>query len=254
MSRSIPTRSPSGISTSYPKELLGLFGLPNPFNHHTFFDDFDWLGATATKYTLTAPNSGTIAKAAGDGGRVLFTTGAASGNPASIQLPSASFTLELGKRVWFAARFQVAALSVPSWAAGLIQTTTTIGTVTDGIVFEKPTGAETIFLRHYVGSAATLSLQLPASVFAPVAAADFDLGFFLDEKGVLSAFACTVANGGLFGYCPAGPNTPNRLPLMRGQIPALTTVALNPTLGVVTNATATTTLNGDFIGAAKERR
>lgn len=254
MSRLTPSRMTSGVSTAFPKELLGKYGMPNPLNAHTHYDDFDWLGATGTKYTLTAPNSGTIAMAAGDGGRVLFTTGATSTNPASIQLPVAGFSLTLGRRLWFGARFQVAALSVPSWAAGLIQTTTTIGTVADGIVFEKATGQTDITLKHYVGSAANLTITIAAAEFAPVAAADFDLGFYLDEKGNLFAYGCTVANGGLFGHYPQVAGNPHRQALGYGAIPALTTVNLNPTLGVITNAASAATLNADFIFAAKERR
>lgn len=249
MSRT-PVRYPSGVANAFPNELLGNFGLLNPLNFHTHFDDFDWIAATTDKYVITAPNSGTLARSAADGSKLLFTTGATSGNLVSIQLPAAGFLLEAGKRVWFAARFQVAALSVPSWACGLIQTTTTPGTVTQGIVFEKATAATAITLKHY-STTANLSLTMPATRFAPVAAEDFDIGFYLDEKGVLHGYGATVANGGLFGYSPKAEG--NRVALVKEKIPALSSTVLNPTLAVVTNASAATTMTADFIFVAKER-
>lgn len=251
MSRSTPTRLPSGVTNAYKAEVLGQFNLPNPFNSHVMTDDFDWIGATGVKYTITAPNSGTLANAAGDGGRILFTTGATSGNLVGIQPPAANFSLTLGRRAWFAARFQLAALSVPSWVAGLGQITSTPGTITAGIVFQKATGSTDIFLRHYHASVATLELAIPSSVFAPVAGQDFDLGFYVSEKGYLQAFARTVANGGLFGFEQTA--SVERQAIRGGQIPLLSSTDLAPTLAVITNATAAATLNADFWMAAKER-
>jgi len=251
MSTAVPVRYPQGMTNAFPGEILSKYGNPNPFNLHRLEDDFDWLGATGVKYTLTS--SGSIATAAGDGGRILLTTGAVSGNLTSIQSVVAGFTPSLGKRMWYAARFQMADVSVPLLHAGLIQTTATPGTVTDGIVFEKATASTVITLKHYVGSAATLSLSL-SGFFTPVAGADFDLGFYVDEKGYLFGYANTVANGGLFGFCPDGAAYPvYRGAAIGGAIPTLTTANLNPTLGITTQAASATTLNADFMMAAKER-
>jgi len=252
MSTAVPVRYPSGVTMSNPGELLALYGNPNPFQLHRHEDDFDWLGATATKYTITAAG-GSVAKSAGDGGTILFTTGAVATNFAAIQLPSAGFTPVLGQRMWFAARVAVEDVSAAQVTLGLIQTTATPGTITDGIVIEKAAAATAWTLKHYVGSAASLTLTFPAAAFTPVNNAAFDIGFYVDGKGYLFGFAATVANGGLFGYQPQNNALPERGALVGGQIPTLTTVSLNPTMVVFAGASGAELMTGDFVLAAKER-
>ena len=252
MSTAVPTRLPSGMTNSYPKELLGLYSNSNPFNVHRIEDDFDWLGATGVKYTIVAA-TGSVAGAAGNGGRVLFTTGATAADFVQIQQPFASFLPTLGRRMFFATRIQVSELTTQAWAVGMMQKTATYGTITDGMMFVKATGTTNINLIHYVGSVATLTIPIPASAFTPIAAGDFDIGFLLDHKGNLKAFANTVANGGLFGYYPQSGGAPYREAIAGGIVPALTTAVLTPTLGTTTNAAAAVTMNADFLLAAGER-
>ena len=255
MSVGIPTRMPSGMTNSYPKEILGFYGNSNPFQLHRVEDDFDWIGATGVKYTITAPNGGTLAPTPGDGGKILATTGAVSGNNVSIQGLTGNFQFLKGRRAFFCVRLQMAALSVPSFTAGIMQVTATPGTVTDGIVIEKLTASTTFTLKHYLASVVTASATFPAS-FLPVAGQDFDIGFLLDQKGRIEGFANTVALGGLFGYYPQNSSYPAAY---RGPacativVPTLTAVNLTETLAVQTNAASTTTATFDFLMAAQER-
>jgi hypothetical protein len=251
MSLQVPVRYPSGVSTAYPKELLGFYSKPNPLMSHNLEDDFDWLGATGVKYTITAAG-GSVAMAAGDGGRVLFTTAAGASSIASIQSVTAGFAPLLGKRIFWAARVQLSHIDSSQSALGLMQTSATPGTVTDGIMFERAAAATTWTLKHYVGSVATLTLTMPAT-FVPVLNADFDIGFMVTEKGYLYGFGCTVANGGLFGYQPQSSLASDRGALVGGQIPTLTAVALNPTLAVIAGAGGAETMNADFVLASQER-
>lgn len=253
MSTGVPTRLPSGMTNSYPKEILGLYGNPNPFQLHRWEDDFDWLGATGVKYTITAA-SGSVAKSIGDGGTILFTTGATATNQASIQLPSAGFIPLLGRRMWFAARLNIEDVLASQICIGLPQTTTTPADVVDGIVIEKAAASAVWYLRHYVGDVITAEVVLPAAGLTPVNGAAFDIGFSLNHKGFLYGYGCTVANGGLFGYFPQGPNTPDRGAICGVQVPALTAVALNPTLCILAGASGAELMTADFLMAGIERQ
>lgn len=245
-----PIRYPSGISTDYPFGPLANFGMPNPFAYHVLRDDFDFL---RTEYTATKTSAGTIATQSGDGGRLLMTTNA--GTPlatdiCAIQMPFAGFVrpaADAGKKLFFLTRIKAADWTAPEISVGLIQTTATPFTVTDGIYFNKAAGATVFTLKNAITSVIT-TLALPAAAYALVNNVDIDLAFYVDRAGIIYAYI----NAKLVGWLP-----PNNQPGVKGPAasftPAITTAAMNATLAVRSGGAASKTLDVDFALWAKER-
>lgn len=240
-----PTRYPNGVSTDHPWGPLACLGAPHPFLYHHWHDDFDQL---ASEYTATKSGAGTIASAAGDGGLILFTTGALAADICSVQMPAAGFAraaIQAGKKMFFMARLKLGEVTNTAFIAGLIQKTATPFTVTDGIYFYKATGAaNNLVLRHTVGSA-NEDLVIPTSAYTLAADTFIDLGWYMDRNGEIFAFVSqdflnkpsTEAKGSCESFTPA----------------AITTAALTPTLAVAAITASAKTMTVDFAMAAKER-
>lgn len=248
-----PNRFTSGFVQDAPWQPLAHIGIPNPFFYHQFFDDFN--GFDTTQFNSTITSAGTVANAAANGGALLFTTNA--GTPlatdiASIQGKAAGFQNVAGKKTVFFTRIRLGNITNPAFVLGLIQTTATPFTVTDGVYFSKATGSTTINLVSVIGSVATTTpLVFPASFFA--AATDIDLAFEITSSGDVLV---SVGNG-LVGYVPqsgTGAQTPpTRAPIQRVTGLTLTTAVLNPTLAIQSGTAASQTMQSDFVLAAQER-
>lgn len=248
-----PVRYPSGVSTDPPHGPLANLGLPNPFMYHLWEDDFDIISAG---YTQTKTGNGTIASAAGDGGQALFTTN--SSTPAitdicSIQLPAAGFSLTAGKKLFFLARLQLADAVNAAFNVGLIQTTTTPFTVTDGIWFNKATGsAANLKLNHAKASALT-QLVIPTGAYALANATAIDLAFAMDRAGNIAAYVGSQ----LVGWLPQSERPAGQVAGPVGWLsPGPTNLALvnlNPTAAVQSGTASSKTMTLDFLLAAKER-
>jgi len=243
---SAPTRFTHGITQDASFQPLGQLGVPDPFYYAVYEDDF--VHYNNGDYTVTA-TGGSVAGADGDMGRLLFTTGATATNQAEIQLKQAPFVLTYGKKVAYLVRFQVADITNTEIIAGLIQTTTTPGTVTDGIYFSKAAASTDIVVNVVSGSSVIGTTTLTGYL---TAATDIDLGFFTDRLGNINIFA---------GYHLIG-NKPNQNVAVLGPVKkilyssltaAFPTANLNPTLAVIAGTAAAQTLNADFMFAAKER-
>ena len=248
-----PNRFTSGFTQDAPWQPLGRMGVPNPFFYHQFFDDFN--GFDTSQFNSTLTSAGTVANTAANGGALLFTTNATTPlatDIASIQGKAAGFQNVPGKKTFFMTRIRLGNITNPAFVLGLIQTTATPFTVTDGIYFSKATGSTTINLVSVIGSVATTTpLVFPASFFA--AATDIDLVFEITSGGDV---VVSVGNG-LVGYVPqsgTGAQTPpTRAPIQRVIGLALTTAVLNPTLAVQSGTAASQTMQSDFMLAAQER-
>lgn len=248
-----PARYPNGISTDSPFGPLANFGQPHPFDYHAWADDFDILHG---QYTQQHTGNGTIAITPGDGGRLLFTTNSstpAGTDIASIQGPGAGFTrsaANAGKKMFFMTRLQVSDAVNAAFLCGLIQTTATPFTVTDGIYFSKATGsASNLTLKTTIASVTT-TLTIPTGAYTLANATDIDLAFYVDRQGTIYAFV--------------GSNLVNIVPnnTVAGQVKgavgnisgaSITTAALNMTLAVQSGTASSKTMNADFFMAAKER-
>lgn len=256
----VPTCFLSGITSDNNFQPLNDCGVENPFFYHQFYDDFDLTQKTlGNSYTVTVAGTGAaVAAQAGVGGQVLFTAGTTAGS-ASIQLGNATFGVNIQpKKLFFVARIQAAAGALTDTniklIAGLIQTTTTPGTVTDGIWFQYTNGVLTI---NNTVTSVTTSATIPAAAFstAIVGATFFDLAFFVNRAGDIMAYVDTQ----LVGYVPqanlgSSGNPQNVGPVARLTPASFTTVTLNPTLAIVQASTAAgRTMTADFFGAFAER-
>jgi hypothetical protein len=248
-----PVRTPSGGTTDFPFQPLADCGNGNMAFYHAFMDDFD--PYRSTDYTITASGTGAaVAAVAGDGGLITFTAGSTAGN-VSIQHPVATFTVNSQpKKVFFETRLQ---LQTPSTAgltvvAGLIQTTATPGTVTDGVWFGI-SAAGVITINSTVGSINT-AVTIPASAYTLSAATNIDLAFYITRLGDILAYVDTQ----LVGYLPQSQlntsgNPQNAGAVARISAPTLTTAVLNPTLALVQTGTTVKTMTVDFFQVQKER-
>lgn len=273
----VPQRSPSGYSTDPPWGPLANFGQPNPFMYQTVFDDF--YEALAQDGYFSTILSGTGAAAAltpGDGGQILLTTSTAGAGTSGIIggrnnffLPPAVFsgtgltaTLFPSKKVFYAARINVAAVATTTLYAGLVPAATTTALPTDGIFFQL-TSASSIVLTAYSASALQWTLTIPATTLAGGAYANaqwLDLAFHMDRLQNVYAYAGFP----LFGWVPpsawTGVNNVNAAPPPRGAVAAYQVGvqgAWTPTVNGLTYAIIASgtiqTVNADFILAAKER-
>lgn len=256
MTTAIPVRYPSGVTPFFPKQLLAMMGdFRNP-NYITHYDDFLWTGTTGIKYTITAASGTVASSAAVPGGRALLTTQAADNAFASIQLVTAPFRITLGKRAWFATRLRYgeAAAGKSDVYFGLQQTTATPATRNDGLSFSKVEDSNTLNLGFFNNSATAAQTVAVSTAFLPTL--DYDIGFYLNEKGYLSTYFLDVAtDGGLFGYEPNSSTERQASAGVQLLSANFNTTSVNPTFAVYTrdagNGAATMSL--DLALAAVER-
>jgi hypothetical protein len=269
-----PVRYPSGVSTDTPLGPLANYGLPNPFFYHHLEDDFDELITADGRWTVYNKAGGSVANVAGDGGRLLFTTAATSGDVESIQTTVAGFTLTAGKKSFFLTRLQMSSVAAtgPTVIAGLIdQTATPNLTITDGIYFIINAGVAK--LRVSTGSTNTdtvlpttaYATQANSAATAMAAATDYDMGFYVDRNQNIAIFFAQQLVGWLpqsgtgVVYPTSGVTVaPNPGPCaMLSQTPTavtLTAVGLAPTLVLSEGSgAAAVTMNADFVMTSKER-
>lgn len=248
----VPVRYPSGMSTDFPYGPLANYGFRNPFFYNEVEDDFTDSLAVATRWVKSG--TGTVVNTPGDGGRALFTTTAVITEFESIQLSAASFQLIAGSKTFFLTRLQLSNVVNAEFEVGLIQTSATPFTVTDGVYFQKLTGAANNLTIKYATGSVITTVVIPTTAYTLTNAVDLDLGFFIDRNGVINAFV----GSRLVGYLPQS-GTGGLTPPARGVVatisPALplTAVLLNPTLAIRAGTAAIVTMNADFVMAAKER-
>lgn len=241
-----PARFPFGLTTDPVWGPLGQFGLPNQFDYHNYWDDFDYTPSVTGAYTKTTTGNGTVAVAAGNGGTALFTTNSstpAAGDVASIQLPAAGFALTAGKKAFFYTRLKAPEVSNTAFLVGLIQTTTTPFTVTDGIYFLKASGATTLVGRHSASSTAT-STTIPTAANPLAINTYIDLGIYLDPKGNVNFFV---------GSDLLSPNSTAKGPVASITPATLASANLNFTVALQSGTASSKTMTVDFAMAAVER-
>lgn len=269
-----PTRLPGGVTTDFDYQPLANMGLPDPISYNTIFDDFN--GAlNPNLWTKYLKSSGTVAAAAGDGGRMLFTTAATSGDVVALQPPVGVMSLVQGKKQFFAARLQMSSIAAtgPTVIAGLLDVTATPNlTITDGIYFSINNGIATLNIVD-AATSTTTAVVIPTAAYATqatptavamAAATDYDMAFYVNSKqdvlvwfgqqlfGYLPQSGSGVANVSGYSLAPAlGPCAGYR---QSTAALTLTSVLLAPTL-VLEEGTgaAAVTMNADFVLAAKER-
>jgi hypothetical protein len=250
-----PVRTPAGATSDQVWQPLADCGAGNPAFYHTFFDDMDSSLSVTGVWTQTKTSAGTIANLAGDGGLGLFTTNASTPlatDIASIQLGAANFSLTAGQKLFFETRFKTSDWTNAEFVFGLIQTTTTPFTVTDGIYFQKLTGGTVLTLNSAVGSTIT-SVTVPAATQTFTNNTNLDFAFYLNRQGDILAFCDDF----LVGFLPQSGtgivSPPNAGAVARITAPTLTAVNLNPTFAIRSGTASSKTATLDYIGAMKER-
>ena len=248
-----PVRLPAGGTTDWPWQPLADCGAGNPFFYHSFYDDMDSSLTVTGAYTVTKTGTGTAANTPGDGGLGLLTTQAVAGTDiVAIQLPAADFTLTLGLKLFFQARIQLNDVINNLFLAGIIQTTATPFTVTDGVYFLKGAGATNLSINSAVGGVIT-SVAIPVAAFTLTNNINVDIAFYLTRQGDIVAFV----DSKLVGFIPqSGTGTqspPNAGVVARITAPALTAVVLNPTIALQSGTTGAKTLILDYVAVQKER-
>lgn len=248
---SSPMRIPSGFTQDTSWQPLGLLGMPNPFFYAYFADDYEFY--QAGRYTNTVTTGGSIAATPADGGRILFTTNATTPlatDIASQQGNTANTVLSTTNKWAWLARIQLADATNSAFNGGLIQTTTTPFTVTDGVYFGKASGNTYPTVSIVSGSTvqATVSLN---GIFAFANNTDADIGFVYDGKSDLLIFA----GSNLVGQ-KMNQNTATLGPIARisgvGSL-TLTAAVLNPTLALQSGTASSKTMQSDFHFSGKER-
>lgn len=198
-----PARFPFGVSTAKKTTALGQYGLPDPTQWHTFFDDFDaWVTDTsaAAKYTITTTEAGsgsaTEALADADGGVLVITNDNADNDCDWLQKIGESFLLASGKKTIFKARFKVDNATQCDWIMGLqITDTTPLAAggdgVTDGIFFQKDDDDTNI--DFYVQKNSTTG-QLTCTAITTAAADDtyMTLSFYFDGARYVNCYKDSV--------------------------------------------------------------
>lgn len=250
-----PMRVPSGFSTDMPGGPTANMGLPNPAFYHSVFSDFDDDLTVSGVWTKTASGNGSVAHAAGDGGLALFTTNSSTpliGDIASIQKPVAGFAFPTnGKKMFFVCRIIVPEYVNTAWQVGLIQTTTTPFTVTDGLYFYKATGSSSNLILRSMNGSANTDLAIPTTAYSLVAGQPIDVGWYINRLGQVLAFIGTQLVGWVL-ESQAGGLVGQRGPVA-SFTPALSAANVNPSLSFQSGTATTKTGNIDFALWAKER-
>lgn len=226
------TRFPNGLSTRKSTDPFGEYTHPDQTDEHRYIDDFN--AYTAANWTITVVGSSTPALVAGDGGLLGITTSASNNDSTFMQKLPESYSFEVGKKAWFAARFKVSTLATVA-VMGLQVTDTTPEDVTDGIYFltTTATGAITGIVRKNAttGSASVACGTMVADTFT-------ELAFYWDGKDSVSFYQDRVKKGTITGVAA------NYLPD--------TTTAIS--FGVRTTSANARTMTIDYFFASKDRR
>src|SRR5437762_2620186 len=99
------SRFTSGNSTSAPAYAFNNYPFPTPMRLNEYFNDFNTY--LASDWLVTAVGGGTSALTAGNGGKLLATTGASSADIQGNELTTKGFAFTTGSQVWFSINIQV---------------------------------------------------------------------------------------------------------------------------------------------------
>lgn len=245
-----PTRMTAGFTQEPSFRPFGQIGVPNPAFYAQQFDDFTAYDVTG--YTVTASGNGAAAQIAGAGGVVQLTTNSSTplvDDIASIQCKAACMGLVNGYKALFAACFQVADITNPAFLLGLIQTTATPFTVTDGIYFSKASGSTNILFNHAISSVIT-STTIPVATSGLAANTYLSVAVVKNQKNELEVYVGEPLVGQVLDQNRASMP----VSMVARLAPAvITTAVLNPTLALQSGTASSKTMNVDYVYAATER-
>jgi hypothetical protein len=204
-----PTRYPNGVATVPKSAPLGMYGLPDPTEFHTYFNDFDTY--VAGDWTVTEVGVGSRALTDIDGGALLITNAAADNDSNEFQKVGESFLLTAGKRAFFKARFKVSDATQSDFLIGLAVTDTTLqgavsgAGVTDGIFFNKDDGDALLDVQ--VQKNATTGQTRGVGIATVVSDTFLTVAWAYDGKSEVKYFVNDVHLGTLDGTSTYLPDT-----------------------------------------------
>ncbi len=229
----VPTRFPFGVTNAKFQENMGDMGQLDPTKFHTYFNDFDRYAAADWVITTTEAGAGdaTEALADADGGVLLITNDAASGDNDFFQTVAETYTFTPGKRLFFKSRFKVSDATLTSFVMGLQVRDISPLAVSDGVYFLKSTGSTAV--SFILAKTSTLTTQ--AAVYTCVADTYMELGFYYNGVDKVTAFN---ANAGIYTQ-----TTLTNLP----------TTELTVSFGIQNGEAVAKTMSIDYLFVAKER-
>lgn len=229
MSNITTTNLPGGITNAALSTVMTSFGAPDPSVFHSYWNDFDTFASG--DWTNTATGSVTNANAAGNGGILSLANSAANNDLDSIQLKAASFAIVAGSQAWFKCRFNISNATNAALTIGLIQTTTTPLTVTDGIYFSKAAASTALAMKIAKSSAITTL----SSVATLANTTYLNVGWHYNGSSAVTCYVNNVKVGAIT------------------DLTNLPTANLNLTIAVANGTAAANTLLVDYVGVFNER-
>lgn len=224
------TNYPDGVTNATLETVLATYGAEDPSRFHAYFNDFDAFDAASDWTLTTVGTTPTAAVAAGNGGILSMVNSAANGDLDSLQLKAASFAIVAGNKAWFKCRFNISNATNAALVIGMIQTTATPLTVTDGIYFSKAAASTTLNMILAKASATTT-----VAVGTLANTTYVNVGWHYDGASTVSVYLNNVKVG--------GTNVLTNLPAAN----------LNLTMAVSNGTAAANTLLVDYIGCFNER-
>lgn len=232
------TRFPNGLTNGQYGSMLGDLMVLNPATYNLIFTDFT--SFAAGDWVITETDSGaTEALTAGDGGQLLLTNTAASGDLIGMQWAGGSgsflgcFDFDPAKDMVFAARFKISNATTALALLGLctVDTSPIASLPANGIMLSKP--ASTTTLSGVVRSGSASTTKAGAAVVA--------------DTFVEAAIFYTAADGKMTFYQGGGayPVTGWTAPVA-GQL-------LAPTIALQNGSAVARTMTVDWMLAAKAR-
>lgn len=234
----MPTRFQGGITTVSKENPLGMFGLPDPTQYHTYFNDFDHY--VAADWTVTSVGAASQALTDADGGAILLTNAAADNDSTQLQKVGESFLLASGKKAFFKARFKVSDATQSDFIIGLaVLDTTLLGAVdgdgvTDGIFFSKEDGDAALDIQCQKD--ATTGQTRATNIATVVSDTYLTVAWYYDGVSEVKHYVNDVHTGTLIASATYLPDT-----------------ELTVSFGIMNGEAAAKTMTVDYIFAAKER-
>jgi hypothetical protein len=205
-----PTRFTSGVATAAKGSTLANYPRPDPTKCYSYFNDFDTY--VAGDWTVTSVGAATRAlKADAPFGALLMTTTGTEDDGTQLQLTTETFTVTVGKKLWFKARFAIDDVTQSDFGIGLMVLDTTAldadgDGVTDGIFFAKDDGDA--LLDFQVQKDATTGQSRATSVATLVNDTFVTVGVEYDGKSEVKYFIDDVHKGTITLSSTNMPNTP----------------------------------------------
>lgn len=221
------TNLPGGVTNAVIGSVMQNYGALDPSIWHTYFNDFDVY--TAGDWTNTATGVVTNSIVAGGGGLLSMLNSASNSDLNSLQLKAATFAITAGQQAWFKCRLKTSSATNAALIVGLIQTTTTPLTVTDGVYFSKAAASTQLTCKTAKSSAIS-------TVNAATMADDtyLNMGWHYNGDAAINVFINNVKVGSL-------------------AITNLPTANLNLTIAEGNGTAAAITTTVDYIFASNER-